>query len=52
MAFGNEPGYWNYGLCEVCMKNGGESVRMVRECIEPGCPEYFVCPQCGATKRL
>lgn len=52
MPFGEEPGTWTYGVCESCLKNAGERVEMARECIGSGCPEFFVCPQCGSTKRL
>ncbi len=52
MPFGNEPGNWNYGVCENCLKNADDKIKMVRECIGIGCPEMFVCPQCGSTKRL
>ena len=51
MPFGNEPGFWNYGTCESCLKNAGDKIKMLRECIAGACTEMFVCPQCGATKR-
>lgn len=52
MAFGEEPGSWNHRFCESCLKNAGEKIEMVVDKIGPGLGEFFVCPQCGATKRL
>ena len=52
MAFGDEPGNWNYGVCENCLKNGGDKIKMVREDADSHIPHHFVCPQCGATKRF
>lgn len=53
MPFGDEPANWTFGRCEGCAKNAGDDVEMVREKIDPSHPkEHFVCPQCGATKRL
>lgn len=52
MPFGDEPGNWNYGVCESCLKNAGDKIRMLRESIADGSGEFFVCPQCGSTKRL
>ena len=52
MPFGDDPGFWNYGLCESCLKNAGDKVKMVKERIGHSPDEHFVCPQCGATKRL
>lgn len=45
-------GNWTQGYCESCEKNAGERVEMVREKICEGQFECYVCPQCGATKRL
>ena len=52
MTFSEDHGDWNYGFCENCMKNAGDKVVMVREKIEEASPKFFVCPQCGSTKRL
>ncbi len=53
MPFGVEPGHWNYGVCESCLKNAGDTVNMIKEKLDAHHHiEHFVCPQCGATKRL
>jgi uncharacterized protein with PIN domain len=45
---------WKYKICENCRKNSHEEVEMVREVIEENGKkeEMWVCPVCGATKKL
>ncbi|MEM5843655.1 MAG: hypothetical protein QXX07_00375 [Candidatus Aenigmatarchaeota archaeon] len=49
---------WTFGFCETCLKNSHEKVKLVRRRIISGdlegkCSrEFWVCPICGATKRL
>lgn len=43
---------WTHGTCESCLKNAGDTIRMVREGADSHVPGFLVCPQCGATKRL
>lgn len=49
---------WNYGICETCLKNSHEKVKMRREkvfcCDLEGnyYKEMWVCPVCGATKEF
>ena len=47
---------WTLGLCESCLKNAHEKVKVIREIVystdSNSAEEMFVCPQCGATKRL
>ena len=48
---------WNYGICETCLKNSHEMVKMKKEKIIACGPnnlskEMWVCPVCGATKEL
>lgn len=54
MTLEDDHGNWNYGFCETCVKNAHERVRMVKERIDPSHrkTEFFVCPECGSTKRL
>jgi predicted RNA-binding Zn-ribbon protein involved in translation (DUF1610 family) len=53
MSFGDEPANWTFSQCESCAKNAGDRVEMVKERIDPSHDtDHFVCPQCGATKRL
>lgn len=51
MPFGDDPGKWNCGLCESCIKNANEKIEMVCESLEFG-KGMLVCPQCGATKGV
>jgi len=41
---------WKYKICENCRKNSHEEVEMVREIVNG--VEMWVCPKCGATKKL
>jgi len=49
---------WTYGLCESCLKNSHERIEMGKEAIKSRYPEIknseemWVCPICGATKKL
>ena len=49
---------WNYRICETCLKNSHEKVKMKRGTIVSCDPngerkmEVWVCPKCGATKFL
>jgi len=49
---------WTFSICEICLKNSHEKVKLVRKKIISGDPEgkyskeFWVCPVCGATKRL
>ena len=49
---------WTYGICETCLKNSHEKVEMVREKVVSGdiegrySEEIWICPVCGASKRL
>jgi hypothetical protein len=49
---------WTYGVCEYCLKNSHEEVKMVRENIVSAdtagncSEEFWVCPACGSTKKL
>lgn len=49
---------WTYGTCESCLKNSHEKVKMVEEVVVSGDLEgkfsekIWVCPVCGATKKL
>jgi len=49
---------WTFGICESCLKNSHEEVKMIKEKIISGdlegrySQELWVCPVCGATKRL
>jgi hypothetical protein len=48
---------WTYGLCETCMKNLHEEVKMERILISSTddsdkSEQMWCCPLCGATKRL
>ena len=49
---------WTYGICESCLKNSHKKVKMKRQKIVSGdeegkyVRELWVCPHCGATKRL
>ena len=52
MTLDENHGDWNFGFCETCMKNAHDKIKMIREKIEANSPEFFVCPQCGSTKRL
>lgn len=52
MPFGDDPGFWTYEYCESCMKNAGDKIKMIREGVDSHLPNHFVCPQCGATKRV
>lgn len=49
---------WTCGVCESCLKNAHEEIKMIEQTIISGDPkeifskEIFVCPKCGATKTL
>ncbi|MEM5794457.1 MAG: hypothetical protein QXS48_00520 [Candidatus Aenigmatarchaeota archaeon] len=49
---------WTFGFCETCLKNSHEKVKLVKRKIVSGdlegkySKEFWVCPVCGATKRL
>lgn len=49
---------WTYGICEFCLKNSHEKVKMVKERVVSGdlegkySEEVWCCPVCGATKKL
>jgi len=51
-------GTWTYGICESCLKNSHEKVKMIEEKVvsadlEGGNSEtIWVCPVCGASKKL
>ena len=48
---------WSYGVCESCLRNAHENHEMQREFLvdtsdENKKIEVWVCPSCGATRRL
>lgn len=49
---------WTYGVCESCLKNAHEKVKMVKQMIISGNPnvisskEMWVCPVCGSCRKL
>jgi uncharacterized protein with PIN domain len=45
---------WVFGECENCRRNSKERVKMVRQIVEyrGNKEEMWVCPVCGATKKL
>ncbi|MEM5879128.1 MAG: hypothetical protein QXU74_01385 [Candidatus Aenigmatarchaeota archaeon] len=47
---------WTFGLCESCLKNSHEEVKMIKIVLvsDEGNKEeeMWCCPVCGATKRL
>ncbi|MCS7105887.1 MAG: hypothetical protein NZ942_01040 [Candidatus Aenigmarchaeota archaeon] len=49
---------WTFGFCETCFKNSHKKVKLVRRKIISGDAEsknskgLWVCPACGATKKL
>jgi rubrerythrin len=42
---------WTCGICETCVKNSHETVRMLRQKLADDA-ESWVCPECGATKLV
>lgn len=46
---------WNFGVCDICLNNSHEEIKMIREKIfysGGNSVEMWVCPQCGSSKRL
>jgi len=49
---------WTYEICECCLNNSHEKVKMVKEKLISGdlegkySDELWVCPVCGSTKKL
>jgi DNA primase catalytic subunit len=46
---------WTFGLCENCLKNSHEEVKMVKITLISDYgkkEEMWCCPVCGSTKRL